>query len=149
MTLVPRLKFWMLMCGLNMNLICLHGKEPLPTRRKGKAERNQFSYIRGPHWVCRVSREVATDLPSNRRNQGLLWRSSSCNSELPLQGVQVWSLVGELRSHMLRGTARKKERKKSTVKEAWEHSSLGGDWYKPGSISPWGLILTLVSQALW
>ena len=111
------------MWGLNMNLICLHEKEPLPTRRKGK--RNQFSYIRGLHWGCCVSREAATDLPSSRRNQGPPWWSSSCNSELPLQGVQVRSLIGDLRSHMLHGRARKKERKKSTAKEAQEHSSLG------------------------
>ena len=147
MTLVPRLKFWMLMWGLNMNLICLHEKEPLPTRRKGK--RNQFSYIRGLHWGCCVSREAATDLPSSRRNQGPPWWSSSCNSELPLQGVQVRSLIGDLRSHMLHGRARKKERKKSTAKEAQEHSSLGAERHKPGAVSPWGLILTLVSQALW
>ena len=34
------------------------------------------------------------------------WRSSGLDSELPLQGAQVPSLVGELRSCMLRGAAK-------------------------------------------
>ena len=36
---------------------------------------------------------------------GLPWASSSSDSALPLQGVQIWSMVGELRSHMPRGMA--------------------------------------------
>ena len=40
--------------------------------------------------------------------EGLPWRSSGLDSTLPPQGAQVRSLVGELRSRMLRGTAKKK-----------------------------------------
>ena len=46
---------------------------------------------------------------------GLSWGSSSYDSVLPLQGAWVPSLVGELRSHMLRSTAKKlRGKKKST-----------------------------------
>ena len=41
---------------------------------------------------------------------GLPWRSSGWDSVLPLQGARVPSLIGVLRSHMLRGAAKKKER---------------------------------------
>ena len=34
------------------------------------------------------------------RNQGITWWSSGCDSMLPVKGVQVQSLVGELRSHI-------------------------------------------------
>ena len=33
-----------------------------------------------------------------------------------MQGVRVWSLVRELRSHMLRGVARKKQTNKQTTR---------------------------------
>ena len=38
---------------------------------------------------------------------GLPWLSSGWDSTLPVQGVQVWSLVRELRAHMLCGMAKK------------------------------------------
>ena len=41
---------------------------------------------------------------------GLPWRSSGSHSALPLQGARVQSLVGELRSHMLCGVAKKKKK---------------------------------------
>ena len=46
-------------------------------------------------------------------NQGeiLPWQPSAQDSELPLKGVGVWSLVGELRSCMLCGVAKKKNKK--------------------------------------
>ena len=47
--------------------------------------------------------------PIKYMNHGLPWWSSGYDSALPLQGVQVRSLVRELRSHMLRGTAKKKK----------------------------------------
>ena len=46
---------------------------------------------------------------------GLPWRSTGWGSALPLQGVWVRSLVGELRSHMLRGVAKKKNGIHSSV----------------------------------
>ena len=41
--------------------------------------------------------------------RGLPWWSSGWDSMIPLQGAWVWSLVGELRSHMLCGVAKKKK----------------------------------------
>ena len=38
---------------------------------------------------------------------GLTWQSSGLDSMLPLQGSWVPSLVGELRSHMYRGAAKR------------------------------------------
>ena len=40
---------------------------------------------------------------------GLPWRSSGWDSEPPMQGAWVRSLVGELRSHMLHMAKKKKE----------------------------------------
>ena len=38
--------------------------------------------------------------------KGLLWQSRGWNFVLPMPGVQIWSLVGELRSHMLCNVAK-------------------------------------------
>ena len=46
-------------------------------------------------WFDRVNVLIRRDM------RGLPWQSSSQDSVLPKQGVQVWSLVGELRSHTL------------------------------------------------
>ena len=43
------------------------------------------------------------------KSLGLSQRSCGYESVLPLQGVRVQSLVRELRSHMLHGTAKKKK----------------------------------------
>ena len=40
---------------------------------------------------------------------GLPWRSSGWDSEPPMQGAWVRSLVGELRSHMLHMAKKKKK----------------------------------------
>ena len=48
------------------------------------------------------------------------WWSSGWDSVLPLQGPQVRSLVGELRSHMPRGEAKIKKKKKWWL----------GEWYQ-------------------
>ena len=45
--------------------------------------------------------------------QGPPWWSSRWDSALPVQGVQVRSLVGELGSHMSRGVAKKDLKKKT------------------------------------
>ena len=46
-------------------------------------------------------------------NQGerLPWQPSGQDSELPLKGARVWSLVGELRPCMLCDVAKKKNKK--------------------------------------
>ena len=46
---------------------------------------------------------------SQEEGSGLPWWSSGLDSALPLQEAQVRSLVRELRSHMPRGTAKKKK----------------------------------------
>ena len=43
-----------------------------------------------------------------RDHMGLFWPPSSKDSKLPMHGVWVWSLVGELRSHMPHGKKKKK-----------------------------------------
>ena len=48
---------------------------------------------------------------------GIPWSSSGQDSELPLQGSQVPSLVGELRSSMPHGTAKKKNKVKVKIKK--------------------------------
>ena len=40
-------------------------------------------------------------------SKGIPWRSNGLDSALPLQGAQVQSLVGELRSHELHSVAQK------------------------------------------
>ena len=40
--------------------------------------------------------------------KGIPWQLSNSDSVLPLQGAEVQSLAGELRSHMLCGMAKKK-----------------------------------------
>ena len=52
-------------------------------------------------WFNRVNVLIRRDM------RGLPWQSSSQDSVLPKQGVQVWSLVGELRSHTLCSLAKK------------------------------------------
>ena len=42
--------------------------------------------------------------------KGLPWQFSEQDSELPMQGTQVRSLVGEQRSHMLYGKAKKMDK---------------------------------------
>ena len=51
-------------------------------------------------WSIMVSRVHA---------QGIPWQSNGRVSALPLLGAQVWSLVGELRSHKPHGVAKKKK----------------------------------------
>ena len=47
-----------------------------------------------------------------KRYVGIPWQSNGYDSALPLQGAQVQSLGGELRSHMPRGTAKSRKRKR-------------------------------------
>ena len=68
-----------------------------------------------------------TDLPSQRSYGGdFPDRPVVRNSELPMQGVWVWSLVGKLRSCMMRGEAKKKK------KDPLEAARLGWIVGKPG-----------------
>ena len=55
------------------------------------------------------------------KHWGLPCWSSGWESMLPMQGVRVWSLVGELRSRKLGGMARK-EKKKTTLKLTYRNS---------------------------
>ena len=43
---------------------------------------------------------------------GLPWQSSGCDSMFPVEGAWVQSLVGELRSHITYGMAKKKKKEK-------------------------------------
>ena len=54
-----------------------------------------------------------------KTEEGLPWRSSSWDSELPLWGVWVWSLVGELRSSMPGGGGPKSKLKFYTQWTTW------------------------------
>ena len=55
---------------------------------------------------------------SNSRilREGNPWQSTSYGSALPLQGAQVQSLVGELKSHMPQSAPPKKKKKKKEKK---------------------------------
>ena len=69
--------------------------------------------LRRPH----LSLELSDEKEQEIRRQGLPWWSSGWDSALPLQGAQVRSLVGEIKSHMLSLPGQnkkpiKKERKK-------------------------------------
>ena len=50
------------------------------------------------------------------KHWGLPCCSSGWESMLPMQGVRVWSLVGELRFRMPGGMARKEKKKKNNTK---------------------------------
>ena len=71
----------------------------------------------------------------NLLEQGILWWSSDYGSMLLLQGARVWSLVGELRSHMLCGTAKHKtnrnktKTKNKTDKNMLEHLTKLGETF--------------------
>ena len=57
------------------------------------------------------------------KHWGLPCCSSGWESMLPMQGVRVWSLVGELRFRMPGGMARKeKKKKKTTLKLTYRNS---------------------------
>ena len=56
------------------------------------------------------------------KHWGLPCWSSGWESMLPMQGVRVWSLVGELRSRKPGGVARKEKKKKKTLKLTYRNS---------------------------
>ena len=51
----------------------------------------------------------------NKNQLGLPWRSSGYDSELPMQGAWVQSLVRELGSQMPRSTAKKKKKRNQLI----------------------------------
>ena len=70
--------------------------------------------------------------------QGLPWQSRGQDPALPMQGLWVWSLVGELKSHMPRGAAKQNKTKHKQKKSAMNTNPFPEE---PGDMGKMSMIL--------
>ena len=74
-------------------------------RYNGEAETSQCD-LTCNQIISTFSITIAISTITKNSSWGLSWWSSGYDSALPWRGTQVWSLIGELRSHMLHGVAK-------------------------------------------
>ena len=75
-------------------------------RQKNKIGQLQYFSLKNSHSYLKLKKVI---------HHGLPWRSSGLDSTLPLLASRIQPLVGELRSHMPWGTAKKKTAMKAIL----------------------------------